>query len=81
MASCTNPHPNMGMPLFLSMLMVVMWYEMLNENTAGIPIPLMTLVGIALVMKSSDLHLAQSTVEPPLLEIASTCVLKLCPKS
>lgn len=47
MESCTNPHPNVDTPLDLSMLMVEMWYEMLNENTAGIPAVLMTMVGMA----------------------------------
>ncbi|KAI4172027.1 MAG: hypothetical protein LQ346_008666 [Caloplaca aetnensis] len=80
MVSWTNPQPNIFTPLFLSMLIVEMWYEMLNENTAGMPIVLITLVSIALLMKSSVLHLAHNTTER-LFEIERTCTLKLVPKS
>lgn len=47
---------------------------MLNENTAGMPAMFMILLGMALSMKYSDLHLAQSKVEP-LLKMDNTCVL------
>jgi hypothetical protein len=38
--------------------MTPMWYEILNENIAGISVMTMTLAGITLSMKYSDLHLA-----------------------
>ncbi|KAH0829945.1 hypothetical protein FOPE_10835 [Fonsecaea pedrosoi] len=62
MASCTNLHPNMGTPSALSMLITLMWYEILNENAAGMLIIAIVLVDIAWSMKTSDLHFAQSTV-------------------
>ncbi|OAP53869.1 hypothetical protein AYL99_11891 [Fonsecaea erecta] len=71
MGSYTNPHPNVGTPSVLSMLITLMWYEMLNENTAGMLIMAMVLVGMVRPMNSSDLHFAQSTVVA-LLEIEIT---------
>ena len=52
---------------------------MLNENTVRFPPCSSTMVGIALVMDSSDLHLVHSTVDY-LFQMESTCELKFVPK-
>jgi hypothetical protein len=52
---------------------------MLNENTAIFPPCSLTMVGIALVMDSSDLRLVHSTVGY-LFQMESTCELKFMPK-
>lgn len=67
-----SARPKTVTPSDKSVLITPTWYEMLKENTAGIPAIAMVLLGITLSTKYSDLHLAQRIVEPLLV----TCVLK-----
>ncbi|KAF3009534.1 hypothetical protein E8E13_004920 [Curvularia kusanoi] len=57
MSLCMYPQLNTFTFDIMSVSMSLMWYEMLNENTAEIPIVDMICAASVLMMKSSDMPL------------------------
>lgn len=51
------PHPGILTPMSAGILKTPMWYEMLNENTAGTPIEDMCMPGFLDTTESSDVDL------------------------